>query len=236
MKIFFRGRTAAAFCLTVSLLASQALAAPATPAGERTRLLGEMTSFGLVQVNGEEAVSGATVFPGSKFTTAKGSGAVLNLGELGRVRLSPETASLINFGEQSLGGALDAGVITVSKPEGVSALFSTKDGQVLAGKDSAAVFTLSVKGGNTVVKTEAGHVELRAGETTKVIAAGQTGTTGTGNTDDDDDEPDTDGLFWLGVAGFTGAVVGAIIWAVTRDDDGNNVPGAPIVTPPSPSR
>jgi len=238
MKTFVLGRAAAAFCLTLCLLASQAM--PVSAAGERGRPLGEMMSFGKVTVNGEEAASGATVFPGSRFTTAGKSGAVVSLGELGRVRLSSMTVTLINFGDEKVEGTLEAGVITVSKPEGVSAVFSTRDGQVVAGKESAAVFTLNVRGGDTVVKAESGSVELRAGETTKLIAAGQTGGAGTpnpgGQGGDDDDEPDTDGLFWLGVVGFTGAVVGAIIWAMTRDDDTTTLPGPPTVIVPSPSR
>ena len=235
MKSIVRGRAAAAFVLTLSLLMTQALAAPAAPAGERSRLLGEMTSFGQVLVNGEEALSGATVFPGSRFTTAKESGAIINLGELGRVRFAPETSGLINFGEQGLQGALEAGVMTVSTPEGVTAVFTTKDAQVVPAAGSAAIFTVSVKGGNTVVKTEAGSVELRSGDTTKVIGAGQTGTAGTPQTSDDDDD-DTGGEFWLGVAGFTGLVVGAIIWSLSDDDNGNNGGTTPIVQVPSPSR
>lgn len=236
MKSHVRGRTAAALSLTLCLLASQALAAgPLAPAGERGRALGEMTSFGQVLINGEEAASGATVFPGNRFATGKKSGAEINLGELGRVRLAAETVSLINFGERKVEGALDAGVITVSKPQGVAAVFSTRDGQVIPDKDSAAVFTLNVTGGNTVVKTESGSVTLRAGETTKVIAAGQSGSAGT-QTQGGNNEPDKDGWFWLGVAGFTGEVVGAIIWAVTRDNNETFPSREPVVIVPSPSR
>ena len=233
MKSILRGRAATAFVLTISLLAMQALGAPAAPAGERSRMLGELTSFGQVTVNGEEAMSGATVFPGSQFTTAKESGAIINLGDFGRVRLAPETTGLINFGEQGLQGTLEGGVFTVSKPEGVVAVFTTKDAQVVPVAAAAAIFTVTVKGGTTVVKTEAGSVELRAGDTTKVVSAGQTGTAGT--TTDDDDDDDTDGAFWLGVAGFTGLVIGAIVWSM-NDDDGGTAGTAPIVVTPSPSR
>ena len=233
MKSLVRGRVFAAVSLTLCLLATQALAAPAAPAGERSRLLGEMTSFGHVSVNGEDSTSGATVFPGSRFVTAKESGAIVNLGDLGRVRLAPETTSLLNFGEQGLQGSLDAGVITVSKSEGVSAVFTTGAAQVVS-MGPAAIFTVTVKDGMTKVKTEAGSVELREGKEAKVVAAGQTGTAGTPPADDDDDD-DTDGLFWLGVAGFTGLVVGAIIWSL-NDDNGTTGGTTPIINTPSPSR
>jgi ferric-dicitrate binding protein FerR (iron transport regulator) len=236
MKSIVRGRALAAVSLTLCLLATQALAASTAPAGARSRLLGEMTSFGQVSVNGEDAMSGATVFPGSRLATAKESGAIINLAELGRVRLAAETASLLNFGEQSLEGSLDSGVITVSKSEGVAAVFSTSAAQVVAA-GPAAVFTVTVKGGSTVVKTESGSVELRDGKTTKVIGAGQEGSAGTPpKKDDDDNDKKKGGLFWLGVAGFTGEVVGAIIWALSDNDHGNNGSTTPIEIVPSPSR
>ncbi|HWW76396.1 MAG TPA: hypothetical protein VNZ44_13450 [Pyrinomonadaceae bacterium] len=215
------------------MLATQALAAPAAPAGERSRLMGELMSFGHVLINGDEAVSGATVFPGSRFATSKESGAIVNLGAMGRVRFASETSGLINFDEQGLQGTLEGGAMTVSKAQGVAAVFSTQDAQVVPAVGSAAIFTVALKDGKTVVKTEVGSVELRSGKTTKVVGAGQTGTAGTTTNDDDDD--DTDGLFWLGVAGFTGLVVGAIIWSLNDDDNGGGST-TPIVVVPSPSR
>lgn len=233
MKSLFRGRAAAAFVLTMSLLATQALAAPATPAGERGRLMGELMSFGHVLINGDEAMSGATVFPGSRFATSKESGAIVNLGAMGRVRLASESSGLLNFDEQGLQGTLEGGAMTVSKAQGVAAVFSTQDAQIVPAVGSAAIFTVALKDGKTVVKTEVGSVELRSGKTTKVVGAGQTGTAGTATNDDDDD--DTDGLFWLGVAGFTGLVVGAIIWSLNDDDNGGGST-TPVVVVPSPSR
>jgi hypothetical protein len=210
------------------------MAAPGAPAGGRARLLGEVTAFGQVQVNGAEAASGETVFPGSRFTTSKKSSAVVNLGASGRVRLAPQTDGTLDFGEQSLGGALAAGAMTVSKPGGVAAVFTTKDVQVVPEQDSEAVFTLDVTRGNTVVKAEAGRVELRSGKTTKVLNAGESAAVGTQNTqNDDDDDDDKGGLFWLGVVGFVGEVGGAIIWALSQDDEGTGSPNQPpiIISP-----
>ncbi|HEX8722666.1 MAG TPA: hypothetical protein VF736_18760 [Pyrinomonadaceae bacterium] len=234
MRSFVRGRTAATLSLTLCLLASQVMAAPGAPAGGRARLLGEVTAFGQVQVNGAEAASGETVFPGSRFTTSKKSSAVVNLGASGRVRLAPQTDGTLDFGEQSLGGALAAGAMTVSKPGGVAAVFTTKDVQVVPEQDSEAVFTLDVTRGNTVVKAEAGRVELRSGKTTKVLNAGESAAVGTQNTqNDDDDDDDKGGLFWLGVVGFVGEVGGAIIWALSQDDEGTGSPNQPpiIISP-----
>jgi ferric-dicitrate binding protein FerR (iron transport regulator) len=228
------GRAAAAFCLTISLLSAQLMAAPAPPAGERNRLLGEITSFGQVQVNGLEAASGATVFPDSRYTTAEKSGATVNLGAAGRVQLSSETAATINFGARSLEGALDAGSVMVSKPGNVESRFTTKDTEVVPETESAAVFSLSVTGGNTVVKALSGRVQVRAGGTTKLLAAGESTAVGGQNTpaQDDDDDDDTGGWFWVGVVGFVATVGGVTIWALSNDDDGQGSQGQPIVISP----
>lgn len=232
MKSLVRGRTAAALCLTLCLLASPLMASPGA-AGGRERLLGEVTAFGQVQVNGADAATGETVFPGSRFTTSKKSSAVVNLGASGRVRLAPQTDGTLDFGEQSLGGALAAGAMTVAKPGGVAAVFTTKDAQVVPEKDSDAVFTVDVTRGNTVVKAEAGRVELRAGKTTKVLNAGESAAVGTQNTqnnnNNNNDDDDKDGWFWLGVAGFIGEVGGAIIWALSHDDEGTGSPNQPPI-------
>lgn len=233
MRGSIRRRGAAALFLTLSILGSQVMATRSVSAGERARLLGEITSFGQVQVNGAEAVSGATVFPGSRFTTAKNSRATLNLGAAGRVQLSPETASTINFGERSLEGALDAGIITVSKPEAVASRFLTRDAEVVPEKESAAVFSVNVTGGNTIVKALAGRVEVRAGKTTKLLAAGESAAVGAQTTTpQDDDDDDTNGWFWFGVAGFIAEVGGAIIWSLSDDDDGVFNDRTPIIISP----
>jgi len=235
MKGSIRVRAAAALVLTFSILASQVMAAPVVPAGERSHLLGELSSFGQVQVNGAEALSGATVFPGSRFTTAKKSGAIINLGAAGRVQLSAETNSTINFAERSLEGALDAGTVTVSKPESVESRFTTKDTEVVPEAGSAAVFSLTVTDGVTTVKSLSGRVQVRANGTTKVLAPGETATAGAQDpqAQNNNNNKKKGGLFWLGAGGFVVIVVGTAIWALTRDDEGTGSRGlAPIIVSP----
>lgn len=89
-----------------------------------------------------------------------------------------------------------------------------------------------------VVKARQGRVELRSGKTTKLILAGQdaAGTQATPRQDDDDDDNYYGGWFWFGAAGYTAMVTAAIIYSVTRDDDGADGPGDPsVIVPPDPS-
>ena len=96
---------------------------------------------------------------------------------------------------------------------------TTKDGAVVVDGSQATSFTVSTKHGNTVVSTEAGLAELRAGGAAKQIAAGENATAGTPNpqTDDDDDDLSGGALAVL-LAASAGAII-AIILAANNDDE-----------------
>lgn len=228
-----RIRAAGVFSLCLTLCASATLAAtPPAP-------VGGLSVHGRVLIDGNEAVSGVVFFPGSRFVTEKGALAEISLGGLGRVKCLSESAGAVTFGDGAVAGSLDAGIVHVSKPKGVSAAFATGDGTVVAGRDAEAVFTVNVTGGNTLVRAKRGSVELRSGPLTKLIAEGQEGAAGTPQTtprDDDDDDDDGGGWLWFGALGYTAIVTAAIIYVVTNDEDNQGGPGAPTVIFPSPAR
>ncbi|HEX8097855.1 MAG TPA: FecR domain-containing protein [Pyrinomonadaceae bacterium] len=134
---------------------------------------------GQVTVNGQSAISGATVFSDSTVATAPNSSATVSLGKLGRVELLPSSSIRLSFNETGLTGTLESGRARISTPAGVSAMISTKDGAVVADNTQAAAFTVDTECGNTVVATQAGRVELRAGTKTTPVAAGSQETAGT---------------------------------------------------------
>jgi len=140
---------------------------------------GELSASGQVTVNGQSAISGATVFSDSTVTTAKGSSAVVSLGKLGRVELMPDTSVKLSFSNSSVSAMLDSGRVRLSTPAGVSATVTTRDGVVIADAVEAAAFMVDVECGNTIVATQSGKVQLRAGDKTTQIAAGSQDTAGT---------------------------------------------------------
>jgi hypothetical protein len=237
-------RAARAVVLSLALcLCGTYAGLPSASADGAAGPVGGVSARGRVLINGSEVVTGAAVFPGSKFSTEKNSVAEIDMGGLGRIKCMAETAGTVNFGGHEVGGSLDAGIIHVSKPKGVSATIATKDGSVMAGAEGTALFVVNVTGGNTVVRAKKGSVELRTDKTSKVILEGQDATAGTQQTppadDDDDDDDDYGGWFWFGAVGYTAIVTAAVIWAVTRDDEGGTGPNPPVVvfpTPVSPSR
>ena len=169
-----------AFCLAIAVLSVYSMVVLATPGQNgQTGPSGELSVSGQVTVNGQNAISGATVLSDSTVTTAKGSSAVVSLGKLGRVELMPESTLKLSFTDTGLMGTLSAGRVRVSSLANASAVISTADASAVADNTQANIFTVDVECGNTVVATQTGNVELRAGNSTKQVAAGQDATAGT---------------------------------------------------------
>lgn len=166
-----------ALSLTLVLLAPAAqLVLPTARAQEP---VGQLTVTGKVKVNGHPAATGDIVSSGSTVETAKGSSAVVSLGKLGRVEVLPDSSLKLKFDEGSIKGTLEAGRVRLSTSSGVTATVSTRNGKVVADSSQANTFTVDLACGNTIVSTQSGKVELRAGTTVKQIAAGGQDTAGT---------------------------------------------------------
>jgi hypothetical protein len=171
-------RKSIAFCLAVAVLSVYSMVVLATPGQLGQTASGELSVSGQVTVNGQNAISGATVFSDSTIETAKGSSAVVSLGKLGRVELLPGTILKLSFNDSGITAMLNAGRVRLSTPSGVSAVLNTKDGSVVADSTQANAFTVDTECGNTIVATQVGRVELRAGDSVKQIAAGSQDTAG----------------------------------------------------------
>jgi hypothetical protein len=170
-------RKSIAFGIAFAVLSVYSMA---TLASQRsTGPSGELSVSGDVTINGQPAISGATVFSGSVISTAVNSSATVGLGKLGRVELLPSTSVKLTFNETSISAALDAGRVRVSTAAGVSSVVTTKDGAAIADASDAAAFMVDVECGNTIVASQAGRVELRAGNKSTPVAAGTQETAGT---------------------------------------------------------
>lgn len=152
--------------------------AMANSAPSRT-LAGVLTASGDISVNGERALSGATIFPESVIQTGDDSSAVVNLSRLGRIELIRGAGFRLAFDDASITGALESGVAKVSTPAGIAAKIVTGDGIVtVADLTQPAVFTVSVENGNTVVTTSMGIIELRTGNRSQKVGPGLSAVSG----------------------------------------------------------
>ena len=199
---------------------------------------GDLSVVGEVSVNGTNAISGATVFSDSTITTGQNSSAVVSLGKLGRVELLPNSSLKLGFNDTGVSAALQQGRVRVSSSSGVAATVNTKDGAAVADTNQSNTFMVDVECGNTVVSTQAGRVELRAGSSVKQIAAGGQDTAGTatpGTRCTRFTQPEMHGLSSGALAALllaAGGAVAAAIIAATQNND-FNFGGTPIVISPS---
>jgi hypothetical protein len=118
------------FVLIVAVYAFVSSAAVFAGSG---KVLGEIKVFGnsvnpSVKVNGELVQSGQLLFPNSVIATDADSYAIINVGDLGRLELAPNTLFTISFNEKELNGELSAGKITVL--EGSNVKVKTPNGEV----------------------------------------------------------------------------------------------------------
>lgn len=132
-------RKALSTCLTVAILAASSMITLANS----ERISGELLITGKNQsitVNGEAAQNGRSVFSSSAIVTPENSGAIINLGKIGKIELAPETNLILSFGETGITGSLLAGRITVldaSDKVGVKMLDGTTL-NLVAGESAAA--------------------------------------------------------------------------------------------------
>lgn len=230
-------RTPITLALALAILCTYSMVALASPQ-QGQGPTGDLSVVGEVSVNGTSAISGATVFPDSTITTGQNSSAVVSLGKLGRVELLPNSSLKLSFTDKGLSGMLQAGRVRVSSSTGVAASVTTKDGVALADANQANVFMVDVECGNTVVSTQSGRVELRAGNAVKQIAAGSQGDAGQatpGTRCTRFQQPAMHGLSTGALAALllaAGGAIAAAIIAATHNND-FNFGGTPIVISPT---
>jgi hypothetical protein len=221
-----------AACVAVAILSVYSMVVLASPAAKVPSA--ELSVSGLVTVNGENALSGGTLFSDSVITTAEKSNATVNLSKLGRVEVAPNSGLKLSFNETSVMGSLENGTTHVSTLGGITVNFTTKDGMVMVDGSQPTSFTVNVVNGVTSLTTHSGVAQLRTDGGIRQIAAGETATAGTpspqgGGAGDDDDDMSAGETFAL-VALGAGAIA-AIIWATMHDNDLNFGGSVTVVSP-----
>jgi hypothetical protein len=229
-------RKSIAFCIAVAVLSVYSMVALATP-GQKAAS-GELSVSGQVTVNGQAAISGATVFSDSVIATAANSSATVSLGKLGRVELFPNTSVKLSFGDANISASLEAGRIQVATLAGTAAVVTAKDGAAIADASQAATFNVDVECGNMIVASQAGLVELRAGNKNTPVAAGTSESAGTpqpGTRCTRLTRPDTFGSISGGALAAlllaVGGAVAAAIIAASHDNDLNFGGSVTVVSP-----
>ena len=109
-------------------------------------------------LNGEKAISGRTFFSSATISTPENSSAIINLGKLGRVNLSPNSNLILNLSDNAISGDLTAGAVKVYNSEGVSVNIKTKNDVITNDSATAGDVTVDVSTGTTFASNEVGDV------------------------------------------------------------------------------
>lgn len=98
-------------CLAVAVMTTGSMITLASS----EKITGELlvSEASSVTVNGEAAQNGRSIFSSSTIATPKNSGAVVNIGKIGKIELAPDTNLILSFNEKGIEGSLSAGRITV---------------------------------------------------------------------------------------------------------------------------
>jgi hypothetical protein len=127
----------------------------------------------------------------------------------------------------------------VSVPAGVSAVINTKDGSAIADNSQADAFTVDTECGNTIVATQVGRVELRAGSKVSQIAAGSQDTAGQAAPGTRCTRLRTEGMRGLSGGGLAalllaaGGAIAAAILAGKSENNDLNFGGSVVVISPT---
>lgn len=147
----------AALCNVGALYPIRVLAAEKV--AEDVQLTGQMIVSGSVTVNDKKAVTGTTVFTNSKIAVAcaKGNSAIVNLGRLGRIELTPGSKLMLKFVDGAISGDLLEGKAVVNSSPGVKVSINTPDGVIAVdGKDATVTPVNSQRGVRCVPAMPAG--------------------------------------------------------------------------------
>lgn len=154
---------------TLNLPATVALGSPShSPA------LGTLSVNGVVTVNDVRALSSQIIFSSSHIVTASKAYSTLDLGNFTRLTLAEETELALDFSAASISGSLQRGELRAFMPAARALNLNTPGGVIATDSSQPAVFKVQIDADFTRISVEKGQIELRAGNSKKLLTAGET--------------------------------------------------------------
>lgn len=153
----------------LSLMALSSVALGAKPTGELTLAKG-------ATVNNLAALPGTTLFSNNRIKTGDNGGAVISLGQAGRIELGAATDLTLQLSQGVIGGTLSGGRLVISAPANVQINLVTRDGSVVSVPQQAARLAVDLRQGKTAVVAQRGAAKVAVGGRISVV--GLVGTNG----------------------------------------------------------
>jgi hypothetical protein len=137
--LFRRGMTLVLVASIFATFSMLAIAAPGQAVGVLTVSGRSVDPEASVTINGEIAKSGRTLFSSGVIATPEGLTATLNLGKAGRVQIEPNSVFELNVSDETVGGQVTAGNVTVLEAsKNVSVLNAAGENIPLTAGETAA--------------------------------------------------------------------------------------------------
>jgi ferric-dicitrate binding protein FerR (iron transport regulator) len=231
----FRGaRRAFALLAAAALLNAASPARAATESVRKPAASGQVALAAGLNVDGQPAVAGQTVFPGSSFDTDEKARGMLELGNRARLELSGGTALRLEFSDDSLGGTLGKGAARVAVPRSVAASLTTADASVVSDAADPALFTLQVSAEGTTLSVQTGRVEMRAGGARRSAGAGESLLAAHGSRPEPPQGSSLSSRKRAGLfIGIAAAVAVVLLIIAGRDDEEEFDEGCPLIISPN---
>jgi ferric-dicitrate binding protein FerR (iron transport regulator) len=155
---FFSG--VMAILLIVSILSVSAVSSGLAASGGRA-LGGALYARGTVNVNGQRATDGQTLFANSRVSTEKNSESLITFGNGSRLNLSAQSDLTIEYSETRVFLSLETGRVLIDIPEGVALNFETADLAINKQSTGEAILQIeSSECGGTRLDVRSGQLEV----------------------------------------------------------------------------
>ena len=232
-------RAALAVFVAISIL-SVGTFSKATTAVESRTIAGSISVQGIVNVNGQPATEGQTLFTKSMIETALGSESLITLRNKSRLNLSAEGALTIESSERHVLGSMHTGRALLNIPAGVVLEFSTADVSINKKSVDEAVLVMveATECAGTKLSVMSGQLEVHHNGRARVVKFGESLSTGPAQAGPQQTQNSFDKKKLGIIFGVGGAVAILLAVALGNNDENQQTPGGGcvvILSPGAPS-
>lgn len=134
---------------------------------------GQLAFARQVTINGNNALSGQTVFSGNKLKVGENGMAIVNLGKQGRIELGANSEMALFVAPENIGGTMLSGCMLVKASAGETVKINTPKGAVSSVGRQPTSFFVGLKGNSVNVYPNAGEIQVTAGGKTESVKYGE---------------------------------------------------------------
>lgn len=225
-------RAALSVLVTISIF-SVGTFTKATPVIESRAVAGSISVQGIVNVNGQRATEGQTLFAKSMIETASGSESLITLRNGSRLNLSSESALTVESSERHVLGSMHTGRALLNIPANVGLDFSTADVSInkKSVDQSILIMVEAAECAGTKLSVISGQLEVHNNGRARVLKFGESLSTSPAQAGQQQTHNSWNNKKTLGVVfGVGGAVAILLAVALGNNDENQQTPGGGVCT------